>query len=195
MNMANFYWPTASLGVVPPSLGLKGGSSGKLQTEEGSKTILPVDESSAEKTRKVLKEVGEAIWVQLDKKVVLSRITSLKCCLVGRWGELGGPSPGFDSTKKLGCHELAVERRSVFVFAWGLVLLDFEDPSEAVSVLNRGLRRFGKKLLFLNWWDPHLGFFRSGFHAKEVWVRLLGRLLHLWSLELFKMLGDRCRGG
>ena len=30
--------------------------------------------------------------------------------------------------------------------------------------------------------------------AKEVWVRVLGLLLHLWSWEVLKKIGDYCGG-
>lgn len=70
------------------------------------------------------------------------------------------------------------------------ILFDFEVSSDAELVLNRGLRWFENKLLLLNRWVPEVGCFRSGFHAKEMWVRLLGLPLHLWSKELFKLVGD-----
>ena len=59
-------------------------------------------------------------------------------------------------------------------------------------MLNKGLRLFENKSLSLRKRDPQEGCFRNEFHAIEVWVRLLGLLLHLWSMELFQMLGDRC---
>ena len=30
--------------------------------------------------------------------------------------------------------------------------------------------------------------------AKEVWVRVVGLYLHLWSIEVFKRIGESCAG-
>ena len=40
---------------------------------------------------------------------------------------------------------------------------------------------------------PSVGYFR-GFCAEEVWVRVLGLLLHLWEEEFFERFNDACGG-
>ena len=39
-----------------------------------------------------------------------------------------------------------------------------------------------------------MGCFRNGSHPKEVWVKVVGLPLHLWSREVFKSVGERCGG-
>ena len=66
------------LGVVRPLKGLGGGVLWKKQLDERSKTIIHAVETYADKAWKVLGEVGEAIWIQLEEMEVLSRVQSLK---------------------------------------------------------------------------------------------------------------------
>ena len=55
-----------------------GGVLWKKQLDESSKTIIHAVETYADKAWKVLGEVGEAIWIQLEEMEVLSRVQSLK---------------------------------------------------------------------------------------------------------------------
>lgn len=41
-----------------------------------------------------------AIRIQVEEREVLSRVRSLKFCLVGRWGELGDPVPDLNALKE-----------------------------------------------------------------------------------------------
>ena len=48
--------------------------------------------------------------------------------------------------------------------------------------------------VFLAKWGPEVGCCRNGSHPKEVWVKVVGLPLHLWSREVFKSIGERCGG-
>ena len=39
-----------------------------------------------------------------------------------------------------------------------------------------------------------MGCSRNGSHPKEVWVKVVGLPLHLWSREVFKSIGESCGG-
>ncbi|RVX18219.1 hypothetical protein CK203_006709 [Vitis vinifera] len=86
-------------------------------------------------------------------------------------------------------------KKSVKVMKLGepFFLLEFEDEEEAERVLNRGTCRFEDKMLHLERWSEEAGCVQGGSQAKEVWVRVVGLLLHCWSGELFKRIGD-CYG-
>ena len=58
--------------------------------------------------------------------------------------------------------------------------MKFEDSFDVKLVLVRGLTRFENKPLLLDRWALEIGCFRSGDHAKEVWMRVIGLPLHLW---------------
>ena len=80
------------------------------------------------------------------------------------------------------------------VFGGSLLLFEFEDRMEAEMVLVRGSRRFNERLLSLERWQHETGCEVKKGSCKEAWVRVLGLPLHLWSLEVFKKVGDCCGG-
>ena len=63
-----------------------------------------------------------------------------------------------------------------------------------VWVLIRGSRRLMDKVLHLVRWTPKVGCLLKGGFTKEVWVRVLGLPLHLWSWDVLKKIGDYCGG-
>lgn len=73
-----------------------------------------------------------------------------------------------------------------------LLLFYFEDLVEAERVFARGLRRVKERMLHLVRWTPKVGCLGKGGHAEEMWVRVLGFLLHLWSWVVFKKILDEC---
>ena len=76
----------------------------------------------------------------------------------------------------------------------GLLLFEFELLSEAECVLARGKIRVKDNVLFLEKWHPEVGCFCKGANVNEAWVRMVGLSLHLWSREVFKLIGDGCGG-
>lgn len=121
----------------------------------------------------------------------LMDVVFLQSCLVGRGGDFGDLVLDLNVLNTWVVQNWQLWGRVTTSLVGGsFILFDFEVSSDAELVLNRGLRWFENKLLLLNRWVPEVGCFRSGFHAKEMWVRLLGLPLHLWSKELFKLVGD-----
>ena len=76
----------------------------------------------------------------------------------------------------------------------GLLLFDFELPSEAERVLARGKRSIKENFIIFDRWNLEVGCLCKDSIANEAWVRVVGLLLHLWSLEVFKRIGDGCGG-
>lgn len=78
------------------------------------------------------------------------------------------------------------------------LFFEFEDKAEANRVLKRGFQCFKEKLLHLERWGIEVGCFQKGELTKEVWVRIVGLLLHFWSREVFKKIettmGVYCSG-
>ena len=72
-------------------------------------------------------------------------------------------------------------RMKISGFRGALLLFDFEDCSEAERVLVRGARRFKENFLYLIRWHLEVGCLCKGGSAKELWVRVLGFLLHVWG--------------
>ena len=76
----------------------------------------------------------------------------------------------------------------------GFLLFDFESSSEAERVLVRGLRNIKENVIILDRWNLEVGCLCKDSSANEVWVRVIGLPLHLWSTEVFKRIGDGCGG-
>ena len=76
----------------------------------------------------------------------------------------------------------------------GLMLFDFELPFKAERVLTRGKRSIKENFIILDRWNPEVGCLCKNSNADEAWVRVVGLPLHLWSLEVFKRIGDGCGG-
>ena len=74
------------------------------------------------------------------------------------------------------------------------MLFEFEMPSEAEQILARGKRSTKENFLILDRWNPEVGCLCKDSFANEAWVRVVGLLLHLWSREVFKRIGDGCGG-
>ena len=74
------------------------------------------------------------------------------------------------------------------------ILFDFEKKAEADKVLLRGFQCFKDSILHLEMWDPKVGCSQSCEQLKEVWVRVMGLSLYLWSRKVFKKIGDYCGG-
>ena len=87
-------------------------------------------------------------------------------------------------------------KRAVKISAFGgaLLLFEFEDKFEAERVLARGSRKIKVNFLHLARCTPEAGCFLKSDVVKEVWVRVLGLPLHLWSQEVLKKTGDCCGG-
>ena len=74
------------------------------------------------------------------------------------------------------------------------MLFEFEVLSEAERVLAKGKRRVKDNVLFLEKWYLKVRCFCNGTNINEAWVRMVGLPLHLWSSEVFKLIGDSCGG-
>ena len=151
--------------------------------------------SFAELVRKDLGVVGDALWLQIGEREVLHREEFLSWCLVGWFGEGLDTSLSLSSVKNcvtnLWSLKMAVK---VSTFGGALLLFEFEDKSKAERVLVRGSRRIKDNLLHLARWTLEAGCLLKSGVVKEVWVRVLGLPLHLWSQEVLKKIRDYCGG-
>ena len=64
----------------------------------------------------------------------------------------------------------------------------FEDEDLLLSRLEWG------EAMFLEWWSPSIDCEGRKEQASEVWIRVVGLPLHLWSEDILKELGDKCGG-
>ena len=76
----------------------------------------------------------------------------------------------------------------------GRALLEFEDLKEAHCVVSSGSRVMGGFHLGLEYWNPKTGCWIEEEIEKEVWVKILGLPISLWSLVILKKIGEECGG-
>ena len=65
---------------------------------------------------------------------------------------------------------------------------------EAEWVMENGSRIFRGEAMYLEWWSPSTGCVGRTDQDSEVWIRVFGLPLHLWTVDIMKRVGDRCRG-
>ena len=72
--------------------------------------------------------------------------------------------------------------------------LGFELSEEATRVMETGSRICSGGVLQLEWWSQSSGCKGIRDKEKEVWIRVVGLPLHLWTGENLKKVGDSCGG-
>ena len=65
---------------------------------------------------------------------------------------------------------------------------------EAEWVMENGSRIFRGEAMHLEWWTPSTGCEGKTYQDSEVWIKVFGLPLHLWTEDILKKLGDRCGG-
>ena len=125
---------------------------------------------------------------------LLSREQQLSRCLVECFGDSFELVPPLTFLKEWAYERWSLKGGLKNSRLGALVLFEFENKVEAALVLLRGSRCFKEREFPLHKWGPEVGCFRNESHAKEVWVKVVGLPLHLWSREVFKSIGERCGG-
>ena len=151
--------------------------------------------SFAEAVKSTPRRAGESVWLEVGEKEVRGRLEHLKHCLIGRWGSISVPLPELDFVRNWTRHNWEVKGKlSIAVLGRGIMLFEFEQAQEAERVLARGKRSIKENWLILDKWNPEVGCSFKNSIAVETWVRVVGLPLHLWSLEVFKSIGEGCGG-
>ena len=75
-----------------------------------------------------------------------------------------------------------------------LFFLDFDLVEEAYWVMENGSRIFRGEAMHLEWWSPSTGCKGRIEEDQEVWIRVVGLPLHLWTEEILKKVGNGCGG-
>ena len=134
-----------------------------------------------------------AIKVKKEETKVLKR--KLKYCVVASWRDGSG---GEEDIKKWG---------KFWAKSWDLkgnlglaklnkrkALLEFEDLEEARRVVASGSCAWEGTQVRLEHWSPRSGCWAEGEERRDVWVRIVGLPISLWSPEILRRVGDACGG-
>lgn len=82
---------------------------------------------------------------------------------------------------------------NIYEMGHNLFLFEFSSKVTAEHVL-RGDWSWKKHKVKLQWWSPTAGSVPRNEKINQVWIRLIGLPLHLWSQKVFKEVGDFCGG-
>ncbi|RVX10544.1 hypothetical protein CK203_016930 [Vitis vinifera] len=129
-------------------------------------------------------------WMTMAEKLNQMVIKKLEHCVVASWKDSSG---GEDDLEKLG---------QLWAKSWDLkgslglaklekerALLEFEDLEEARRVVSSGNRAMEGIQVGLEHWSPRSGCWAEEEERKEVWVRIVGLPISLWSPEILKRWG------
>lgn len=125
----------------------------------------------------------------------LSRIAFFGRALVGRVGELGSVAPSLERLRGwVYEHWRPIGGVTVRLLGASLVCFVFASEHQANRILHMKKWVFYGEPLYLDRWHP-LGCSSKNFkRPKMIWIRVMGIPLHLWGLEVFQAIGDRCGG-
>ena len=134
-------------------------------------------------TIKVTKEESEGIKRKLQNCVVASwREGSGGEDDIEKWGKFWAKS--WDLKGNLGLAKLNKRK----------ALLEFEDLEEARRVVSSGSCAWEGTPVRLERWSPRGGCWAEGEERRDVWVRIVGLPISLWSPEILRRVGDACGG-
>ena len=85
-------------------------------------------------------------------------------------------------------------RIAIYPLNQNLFFMGFELSEEARWVMEKGSRICRGGEMQLEWWTLYSGCNKSRDQENEVWIRVVGLPLHLWTGEILKKIGDNCGG-
>ena len=120
---------------------------------------------------------------------------TLNNCLVGSWKTSSNSFPTVKEVEAWARGAWRLKGKVLVAYMNNdLLLLEFTYLEEAKWVLESDRRTFMGGSLHLEWWSPKSGCAKKKEMVKEAWVRVVGLRLHLWTQEVFRMVGDSCGG-
>ena len=139
--------------------------------------------------------VDKGVWMDVGDCGFGKALGPLQFCLIGKWKTKPNPYPEA-KVMEVWFREAWRINGEVLLAAFNedLFLLEFDSPEKAKWVLESGRRSFKGGVLQLEWWSPESGCLRRRDLGREVWIRVVGLPLHLWTPEILRKLGDACGG-
>ena len=129
--------------------------------------------------------VENAVWVDVGDCVYGKALGSLQFCLIGKWKTKPEPYPTIEELESWFRDAWRLnEEVMLAVLNEDLLFLEFNSPEKAKWVLELGRRSFKGGVLQLDWWSPKAGCIRRKGLVQEVWIRVVGLPLHLWTPEI-----------
>ena len=167
---------------------------GKAETKETKEKGQSKLQSSG-KTKTHGRGNQDMIWMDISKFISKEFLGSLKHGVVGGWKSKQASDPPLNDLAAWAKRAWRLKGDVNFQkLSQKLFLMGFESVEEAEWVMENGSRIFRGEAMSLEWWSPSIGCEGRKEQESEVWIRVVGLPLHLWSEEILKELGDKCGG-
>ena len=137
----------------------------------------------------------KTIWVDTGKYSPTVDMRALKYGVVGCWKVLPATKQTLPEMVDWAKRVWRLKRRiAIHPLNLNYFYMGFEWSEEAMRVMEIGSRICRGGELQLEWWSQYSGCKGIRDKEKEVWIRVVGLPLHLWTGENLKKVGDRCGG-
>ena len=137
----------------------------------------------------------KTIWVDIGKHSPTVDMGALKYGVVGCWKVLPATKQTLPEVVDWAKRVWRLKGRIVIhPLNQNYFFMGFELSEEAMRVMENGSRICSGGVLQLEWWSQSSGCKGIRDKEKEVWIRVVGLPLHLWTGENLKKVGDSCGG-
>ena len=137
----------------------------------------------------------ESIWLDTRESCPQGDLGLLKYGIVGSWKVMPVTAQSLEEVEKWAKRDWKLEGSiTIHPLNQNLFFMGFELPEEARWVMENGSRLCRGRVMQLEWWTPYSGCNGVREQENEVWIRVVGLPLHLWTGENLKKVGDNCGG-
>ena len=161
---------------------------------EKDKEVLNQNLTSVETTIQE-RENQDTIWLDISESISKGNLGLLKNGMVGGWKSHQKVELSLIELEAWAKRAWRLKGRVLFQqLNQNLFFLDFDLVEEAYWVMENGSRIFRGEAMHLEWWSPSTGCKGRIEEDQEVWIRVVGLPLHLWTEEILKKVGNGCGG-
>ncbi|RVW19871.1 hypothetical protein CK203_110850 [Vitis vinifera] len=151
--------------------------------------------SYAEAIMRTSRKGSNAINVKVTREETVGNLQKLEHYLVASWKSNTKEEEDLERLGRLWANSWGLKGKlGLAKLEKGRALLEFEDLREAHRVVSSGSRVMGGVHLGLEYWNPKTGCWVEEEIEKEVWVKILGFPISLWSPVILKKIGEECGG-
>ena len=151
--------------------------------------------SYAEAVKRTSWKGSNAINVKVKREETAGNLQKLEHCIVASWKSNKKEEEDLERLGRFWANSWVLKGKlGLAKLEKGRALLEFEDLKEANRVVSSGSRVMGGIHLGLEHWNPKTGCWAEEEIENEVWVKILGLPISLWSPMILKRIGEECGG-
>ena len=153
------------------------------------------EKSYAEAVKRTSWKGSNAINVKVKREETVVNLQKLEHCIVVSWKSNTKEEEDLERLGRFWANSWGLKGKlGLAKLEKGRALLEFEDLKEANHVVSSWSRVMGGIHLGLEHWNPKTGCWAEEEIENEVWVKILGLPILLWSPMILKRIGEECGG-